>query len=590
MLVLRLNLHTNMRTDIISIAEATTYLQSRGITDSAIVAEIMRGSQNHRLNIALQADTYHFILRNRKPSALDFRAEFEPLTERYVRQLEIEERDMLRILANVPIWDKEIAEQVLKQFYPKFSVVTFAYIMGFACMCVGQNDTFSLLAEIRDLLLKDSLPFPKTRLSDFLFDIYDKKIENFLSENLTPFQTQLLELTFQTGAETEDLPTFCLWFEHKSALLETGKQYALLLSLNEKLAAVLSPHKAEFLTTYNQSLYKKIYYNMLLGKNAEARKVLQTLSPAQMAEFRELYERVHDTLNGGTKEPTKPTVKQGGSLREWLSQLEKGSISDIEKGDLHYQIAQTYLAEDEEENAFFHIKAAYQARRSRLGDAHEDTVDCLILMGKYYQKKENWVEAMKHFQKALDISLKNGRKDALVPKLLFDIADMSIKRKDYQKAVDYFKRCVREWKTLDVELNEMIADCHFKMGYVHDEVRNWEPALQQYIMSLEMRKILWGETDDKVADVLHNIGTVYYNWGVYAEAVRHLSKAINVRIEVSNIVRRPLALSYYNIALAFIKMNRKPEAKNNLEKAVAIFDHIDDNQMNVKAKNMMVSL
>lgn len=574
-----------MSTEIISTQEATTYLQNRGITDIAIIGEMIRGSQNRRIYIALQADNYHCIARNRKPSALDFRAEFEPLIERCIRHLEIVERDMLRIIASVPIWDKEMIQEVLQKFYPAFSEASFTYIMGLSCIITGDNNTYQLFSEIRDFLAKEDMNFPQTVLSDFLFDLYDKKLQNLTFENLTPFQCQLFQFAFDAGAKTSDVQTFCLWFEHKSEVFEQAKQYPLLLSLHEQLSTLLSPQKKEFYNEYIHSLYKRIYYNTLLNKQVEARKILQALSPAQVEKYKELY-----AISENLIEKEEPQASSEEQRQKWEKKLQKGVDSDIEKGNLHFKLAKDYLDEDDYDNAYHHIKEAHKARRNILGDYHKDTVDCLILMGEYYQKKENTLEAIKHYQRALDISLKNDRHDGLIARLLFEIADMSIKRKDFQKSVDYFKRCLREWELLGVELNEMIANSHFKIGYVYDEVRNWDPALQQYAIALEMRRNLFGENHDKVADVLHNIGTVYYNRNIFQEAIRYLERAIKVRVNASNTVRRSLALSYYNLALAFIKLGRKSEAEKVLEKAVAIFDHINDNEMKMKSKNMLTNL
>lgn len=575
-----------MSAEVISTQEASVYLQNRGISDVSIIAEIVRSSQNLRTNIALCADTYHFIARNRKPSALDFRAEFEPIMERYIRHLEIVEKEILRILANMPVWDKEMAAQVLKQFSLKFSDETFSYLLGLSCVQKVSNNDYTILAEVKKILLKDALSFPKIQLYDFLFDIYDKKLGELSFENLTPFDTQLFQFAFEMGAETADLATFCLWFEHKSAPFEQAKEYAILLFLNEKLSALLSPNKQEVMPYYNQSLYKRIYYNTQLQQHGEARKILQSLSAAQMAEYRQLYTFAEKHLQ------QVPEMEQNtpNDIKKWTERLEAGVSSDIERGDLHYRIAQLHLAQADYESAFYHIKESYKARRNILGDFHTDTVDCLVLMGDYYQKMNNSVEAIKHYQRALDISIRNDRHDEGVANLLFNIAEMSIKRKDFQKAVDYFKRCLREWEILGVELNEMMANCHFKMGYVYDEVRNWDPALQQYVTALEMRKLLLGENHDKVADVLHNIGTIYYNRAVYAEAVRYLGKAITVRLSVTNEVSRSLALSYYNITLTFVKMNRKQEAINSLTKAIAIFDRVGDHDMKNKSKNMLNGL
>ncbi len=575
-----------MSAEVISTQEASIYLQSRGISDTSIIAEIVRGSQNLRLNIALCADTYHFILRNRKPSALDFRAEFEPIMERYVRHLEISEKAMLRILANIPLWDKEQAEMILKQFSPKFTTETFDYLMKLSCVKMVFSNYYTILAEVKKILQKDVLPFPKIQLSDFLFDIYDKKLAGLNFENLTSFDRQLFQLAFEMGAETADIATFCLWFEHKSESFEQAKEYAILLLLNEKLSALLSPIKHELMNYYNQSLYKRIYYNTQLQQHAEARKIVQSLSTAQMAEYRQLYAFSEKSL----QQSPQPTENAVNNIKKWTEKLAAGVSSDTERGDLHYKIAQQHFIVADYDSAFYHIKESYNARRNILGDFHQDTVDCLILMGDYYQKMNNAVEAIKHYQRALDISLKKDRHDESVANLLFNIAEMSIKRKDFQKAVDYFKRCLRQWEILGVELNEMIANCHFKMGYIYDEVRNWDPALKQYVTAFEMRKSLLGENHDKVADVLHNIGTVYYNRAVYAEAVRYLGKAITVRLNVTNEVSRSLALSCYNLALAFIKMNRIEEAKNSLAKAIAIFDRIDDHDMKNKTQNMLNGL
>src|SRR5262249_5329342 len=65
---------------------------------------------------------------------------------------------------------------------------------------------------------------------------------------------------------------------------------------------------------------------------------------------------------------------------------------------------------------------------------------------------------------------------------------------------------------------EVQAELRNTLGYVYEDLDEYEKAAEMHKAAVDLRRGLWGDENAKVADSLNNLGTVRWNQGRLAEA------------------------------------------------------------------------
>lgn len=132
-------------------------------------------------------------------------------------------------------------------------------------------------------------------------------------------------------------------------------------------------------------------------------------------------------------------------------------------------------------------------------------------------------------------------------------------QKQYDKALECYFKSIEYAKKINKVI--AIANNYNNIGNVYFEQLNFKDALKYYTLSLEERR----KINDKagIANSLNNIGNIYLTELNYIKSLEYFNEAEILQIEIQDNFN--LAYSYLNKAFVFVELNKKTEAKHNLD-------------------------
>ncbi len=152
---------------------------------------------------------------------------------------------------------------------------------------------------------------------------------------------------------------------------------------------------------------------------------------------------------------------------------------------------------------------------------------------------KNWDCVAEYSERALKSS-------AGTPTLAYNTAVAYYQKKDYQKAIDYFKKYLST-NPNDFEAQKMIAICY-------ENLKDWNQAEEIYRKMVEN-----GHTSEEIIN----------KWLEMAERTNSPPKIINVYQKLVQLKPNNATL-WYNLGVLYTKQGQKEEAKKSFEKAMQI--------------------
>lgn len=144
---------------------------------------------------------------------------------------------------------------------------------------------------------------------------------------------------------------------------------------------------------------------------------------------------------------------------------------------------------------------------------------------------------------------------------------------DYVQAINHYKKALDIRTKLFGDLNIDVATTYNNIGVAYAEI-NTEESLRCHKISLEIRKRLYGEHHSDVAISYANICSVLFNMGKYEEAQTYIKKAIKIQKELSGELNENLAIYYGDYALSCCYLKENKEAELFYNKALSMFEDL----------------
>ncbi len=212
----------------------------------------------------------------------------------------------------------------------------------------------------------------------------------------------------------------------------------------------------------------------------------------------------------------------------------------------------------------------------------EDEFICLNNIGNIYDKIGNYIKALECLEKALIIA-EQLKDDSYIFWALNNIGITfrtkgltSDDKKDFDKALDYFDKCLRITKkpkdTIEEAYDYKQAEVYVlnNIGSVHTDLKNSYKALKYFKSGYKKAEEI--KDVEAMGMILTNIGIVHYNQGNYEKSTEYYQEAIDLanRIEGDQILWE----AYMESARAYEKQNKFKKAKENYEMSIKTIETI----------------
>lgn len=197
-----------------------------------------------------------------------------------------------------------------------------------------------------------------------------------------------------------------------------------------------------------------------------------------------------------------------------------------------------------------------------IGDEREVAYSYYYI-GTLYDYQGDFPEALKNLYAGLKIFEKIGYKKG-IGLCNSGIGIINGNTGKHDEALQNYAVALKIWKETGDVLG--ISECYNNIGLIYEYQGKYPEALENYFAALELKKELGNKRG--VAGVYNNIGAVYQRQGKYTEALESFSNSLKGFEEIDE--KGGIAMSYLNLGIIESKLNRPASAKEQYKKALSI--------------------
>jgi len=193
-------------------------------------------------------------------------------------------------------------------------------------------------------------------------------------------------------------------------------------------------------------------------------------------------------------------------------------------------------------------------------------VACLLNIGNICQLTGHWNEAVRGYERVLEIS-----NDEKVVSLVYNNLGLVYARKgEWDKAIEFYEK--------SLETKEKVGDVHGmaqtynNFGLVYAKKGEWDKAIEFYEKSLETF-----EKGDDVHDMAQpyvNLGSVYARKGKWDKAIEFYEKSLETFEKVGDV--HGMAQTYNNLGMVYADKGEWDKAIEFYEKSLETFEKVGD--------------
>lgn len=196
-----------------------------------------------------------------------------------------------------------------------------------------------------------------------------------------------------------------------------------------------------------------------------------------------------------------------------------------------------------------------------IGDSYNNIANNLLRMGEYDKALENFLLAIKNFEK---VKYQKGLANCKV-----GVGVIYFYQKDYDKAIAYYSQAIVIYKGIGSKRG--MGSCYNNVGEIYRLQEKYPLALECYNNALQMAL----ETKSKKAEAsaLGNLGNVYYDLKNHKKALDFYLRSIEIKKEIGN--KQGLALTLNNIASIYKSQKKFNEALSYSMQSLVMARNID---------------
>ncbi len=217
-------------------------------------------------------------------------------------------------------------------------------------------------------------------------------------------------------------------------------------------------------------------------------------------------------------------------------------------GDCYNNIGGVYYYKGNYDNALKYYNKSLNMRLKTLGDEHPDVAASFNNIGLVYHKKGDYDNALKYYQKTLKIELKTlGDEHPDVAASYNTIGLVCREKGNYDNALKYYNKSLNiRLKTLGYEHPD-VGMSYNNIGIVYDYKGNYDSALRYHNKSLNIWLKILGDEHPLVGSSYNNIGAIYRNKADYDSALKYYNKSMDILLKIYGDEHPNVATNYNNI-------------------------------------------
>lgn len=541
----------------LSETDSAYFLRSCGITNPNIQKVIISASKGVPYYLDLAVDTYQLIKQkyNREPEETDFARNQQEVLTRFLRYLDKNEIETLKVLSVPRYWNNEIFKLLIDEYKTGYPVSAMNVLCRFSFIDSAEGSgTFVL----HDLMRKGMMQLLdkeiKTSISKLLFERYSKDIIGISYKEITDESGISLNEAFYHGKNSLSPAELQKWFHMACGPFNDAAKWKMLSPLYEELISLIEAASGKenmehaLVVTY----FSSVLYN--LGEYKRALELIEDNFNDLKKAFTEDDNMFASLLNNlATIYYYRGEIHKSKEIYEQVIELRRKNLGENHRryADVIDNLAVIYHDTGEFEKAIELHKQAAEIYRTALGENHVHYADALNNLASAYQKLGKYDESVKLYKKALNIVLNSVGED----------------HPRYGTAMN-------------------------NIGRVYFLKGETASALQHNQKAYEIRAASLGENHPWTGFTLSNMGEVYYAMGELEKACELQQKAMEIFRNTVGEKHFHFANSLKYLAECLLALGKTDEALEYFRQSGNVYASIygDENTETVEIKKRIEEL
>lgn len=435
--------------------DALDILKHCGITEEDIQKALIESSEGVPYYLELSIDTYRKIKKKKQPAPENFAKVPDGIFCRFVKYLDREEKETLKVLSVPRYWNSELFEILIENFNTGYPATGFSELHSFSFMDVDDKGKCSMHQLMRKSLQDYQDPDLKKEVHNFMLDFYSNQLKDLDIKAITQEHETALTEAFYHAKEALEAEKLCEWFISVSDPFDRAAFWQLITPRYEEMLQILEtelgPEHLDIAITLDN--LAGLYEN--LGDYEKALLLCQRAFEINEKVLGPEHPDVAITLNN-----LAGLYRQMGDYEKALPLYQRAlEISEEEHGSEHpddpfYRaaviattldnLAGLYYQMGDYEKALPLFQRALKIRENMLDLKHPDVANSLNNIASLYRQMGDYGKALLSYQRALDISKKAlGPQHPNVAITLNNIAILYCHIEKYEEALPLFERSLK---------------------------------------------------------------------------------------------------------------------------------------------------
>ncbi|MEE9554739.1 MAG: tetratricopeptide repeat protein [candidate division Zixibacteria bacterium] len=547
---------------------AHEYLIGCGIENENIRKVIFEGSKGVPFYLDISVDTFEKIKeKGKEPTVDDLGKTHRDILDRFIRNLNNDEIETLKVLSTARFWNKDIFIAMVKEFgtgYPLTKINDF-HRFSFIKERAGEN-TWTMHELMRESLFEHTLAKELLNKSNtFLFNHYNAQLEDIEPKNITETHKTAFGEAYYHAKQCFDIEELDIWFSSMTNIFKDAAEWIFLIPL-------LSNH-----LSFQERKLGKDHQNVATTLNNLA---LLYKFIGRFKEAESMYERsiklYKNRLDPYHSDLATALNNLAGVFRS-LGKFEKAKsicdealeIFNKTLGQDHPDVAKTlnnkaalYVSLGRNKEAEPLYKRSFEILEKALGPDHPIVAVTLNNLAGLYEILKRFNEAELLYKRSLEIREKAlGPDHPDVGTTLNNLAELyKFLGRNKEAELLYKRSLMINEKALGPDHSDVATTLNNLAGF-YESLGRYQKAEHLYKRSLHIKEKSVGLDHPDVATTLNNLANLNYSLGKYSEAESLFMRALKIWENSFGLVHPNIATVLENMAALYEKMGKEDKAR-----------------------------
>jgi tetratricopeptide (TPR) repeat protein len=227
----------------------------------------------------------------------------------------------------------------------------------------------------------------------------------------------------------------------------------------------------------------------------------------------------------------------------------------------------------EYKKALYHHQKALTIRKRIYRESHPDVAESYNNIGYLFRLMGSFEKALSFFKKSRDIWVEvYGEEHPNIATSYHNLGIIFFSRGEYEKSMEYYRKSLELKQKIYGGKHPSVADSLITIGVLQWKRGDFSSAEENYGKALEILTSTYGEEHPTVAGVYYNMGIIFRDKGEYEKSLEWYRRAHSVQKSVYSDSHPQIADTVAEMAVILLRLERVDEGKKKMDEGIRILE------------------